>query len=85
MTKYAYEYGKRWNAKTPRRAIKRRMSHVHVSTPEIEIEAMIGQAIIGSKDQMRFTPSIIRECVAYALICHRGNQALYEYVMKYRA
>ena len=83
MTKYAYEYGKRWNVETPRAAIKRRMARLHVSTPESEIEAMIGAAVSESKDKHAFTPSIIRECVAYALICHRGNVALYEYVMRH--
>lgn len=75
--KYAYEFGKRWDIRTPRGDIRWLMGRVHVSASIEEITAMITERANGPN----FTPAIIRQCVAYALECHQQNRALYSRVM----
>ena len=79
VAKYAYEFGKRWNVKTPRQDIKWLMSHIHVGTSDSEIERDLRSRCEGREG---YTPSIIRQCVNYALLCHRENQELYRYVTR---
>ena len=71
MGKFAYEYGRRWNLKTPRRSIKWILEEVLT-----DIRARI--AAQGSAD---FTPTIVRQCEEYARIVHERNGALYRRVM----
>lgn len=81
MTKYAYEYGKRWHVETPRYSIGRFVDKQHVSTPIETIERLITETIDKSKDASRYTPAIRRECLAYAKERHQRNFVLYAYVM----
>ncbi len=76
MTQYRYEYGKRWDARVPRYAISHKLGKLHVGTPDAAIEALIREACKAPG----FTPSLIRQSVAYALECHKRNRDLYQYV-----
>jgi delta 1-pyrroline-5-carboxylate dehydrogenase len=64
--------------------IRRHMGRVHVGMSDAAVEADIREAIEKSLKknpewQMRETTK--RACVAYALQCHRKNQAVYRHVM----
>ena len=78
--RYAYEFGKRWDVKTPRFAIKHHMGRIHVSTRAEDIERDI-IAAIDRQNNPEYTPKIRRECVRYALLCHEKNRELYNHVM----
>ena len=78
MTTYRYEYGKRWDARVPRGDIHWLIGRVHVGTPEDEIAADIAKRCTAPG----YTPSLIRQSVAYALECHRRNRELYRHVMR---
>lgn len=82
MTKRVSEFGRKWDERTPRGAIKYHMGRVHCGTPDAEVEAEILAAIDKAPNRAQFTPGIIRQCVAYALECHKRNRDLYHYVMK---
>lgn len=73
--KYAYEYGKRWDAKTPRRDIGYRIDGLHVGQSKSEIVSEIESALATAGPE--FTAKIRRECIAYALLRHRRNLDLY--------
>ncbi len=76
MTEYRYEYGKRWDARVPRNDINWVMGRTHVSTPNEDVEADIRKRCSGPG----FTPSIIRQSIAYAVECHRRNRLIYDRV-----
>lgn len=77
MTEYRYEYGKRWDSRVPRTAIYWLMGQVRVSTPEDEVAADIRRRCTAPG----YTPALIRQSVAYALICHQRNRDLYAHVI----
>lgn len=79
MTKYAYEYGKRWNVKTPRGDIDWLVGTLHVGQSESEVIGEIEQRIPEGK--AGYTPAIRRECVRYALLAHQRNREVYRKVM----
>lgn len=74
---YRYEFGKRWDARVPRGDIHWLIGRLHVSATEEEIAADITRRCSAPG----YTPSIIRQSVAYALECHKRNRALYSRVM----
>lgn len=78
-SKYAYEFGRRWNAKTPRNDIKYLVDAMHVGQSDSEVTAAIESRI--PADNTAFTPSIRRQCVEYALLRHAANRRLYRSVM----
>lgn len=81
MAKYAYEYGKRWHAETPRYAIGRFVDRQHVGMSIEAMTAEIERAIDASKDAAKYTKAIRAECIRYALERHNRNFALYAYAM----
>jgi hypothetical protein len=81
MTKYAYEYGKRWHVETPRYAIGRFVDRQHVGMSIDALETEINRAIDASKDAAKYTPAIRRECLDYAKRRHAKNFLLYAYAM----
>jgi hypothetical protein len=81
MTKYVGEFGKRWDVRVPRNDIRWLMGNRHVATPDSEIEAEI-RCRVGNDP--RFTPSLIRQSVAFALECHKRNRELFNHVMRGR-
>lgn len=76
-TKYTYEFGKRWLAKTPRRDIRYLVGQYHVATPFAEIESRLAGMMPDSKG---FTPAIRRQTVDYARLVHAENMKLYRRV-----
>lgn len=80
MAQYAYEYGKRWNVKTPRNAIAFKVDRLHVSTPLPEVITLIEQAI--PANDKGYTAAIRKQCVVYAMLRHTANFDLYNRVMK---
>lgn len=78
MTEYRYEFGKRWDARTPRYDLKWLMGRVHVGTPDSEVETDIRQRC----EKSGFPAKITAESVKYALICHHENKGLYRHVMR---
>ena len=85
MTKYAYEYGKRWNKLTPRYMINKFVAKQHVTRPIEEIKSDILSAIETSPDCGKFTESIKTQCLLYAELCHKKNQELFDYVIRGRS
>lgn len=81
-TKYAYEYGERWNPKTPRWSIARRVDALHVGLSDEGVTHEIEAALEGVGRE--FTASIKRQCIQYALIRHHKNQDLYRNVVRGR-
>ena len=79
-TKYAYEYGKRWNVKTPRNDIRYVVGNMHVSTSDSDITAEVEKRL--AKAGPEFTAAIRRECIEYALRYHTANRDLYHHVMR---
>lgn len=77
--KYAYEYAKRWDAKTPRNDIRYVVGNMHCGESDEHVTADIEKRL--AKAGPAFTPKIRRECVAYALACHAANRSLYRHVM----
>lgn len=75
------EFGKRWDDRVPRHAIKRRLGRIHVSTPDSEIVAMIEREIERSKDRAKFTPVLRRQTIAFALAAHQRNRDFFTWVM----
>ena len=76
-TKYAYEFGKRWDARIPRDTISWKIGKLHVSTSDEEIEVLIKDRCAKNPN---FTPSLTRQSVAYAIACHNKNRDLYHRV-----
>lgn len=81
-TKYAYEYGRRWNVKTPRNDIGWIVDQHHVGESEENIKQEIERRI--PKDNPAFTESIRKQCIEYALLRHKKNYELYLSVAKGR-
>lgn len=77
--KYAYEYGRRWNVKTPRGEIGWLIDRLHVGQSDDEVRQEIERRI--PADNKAFTPAIRRECGEYALLRHAANCKLYKSVM----
>ena len=78
--KYAYEFGKRWNVKTPRYSIKRWVSTLNVCVTKEEIADKLFKTIDKSPNKEEYTPAIRRQCLRYALICHERDRALWRKV-----
>ena len=66
----------------PTHAIDRRLGRIHVGTSDGDIVALIEEAIEQSKDREKYTPTIKRQTVRYALWRHHENLALYALVMR---
>ena len=79
-TEYRYEYGHRWNRKTPRSAIGYHVDNFHVGMPAAEVVADMNVHL--DKAGPEFTPAIKRECIRYALLRHERNFKLYVQVMR---
>jgi len=78
MTQYAYEYGRRWDARIPRADIRWLVGHRHAASAADEIAADVRKRC----NNPFFTPRLIEQSVAYALECHRRNRELYRRVMR---
>jgi len=61
----------------PKASIQWLVARLHVSTPDSEVEADIRKRMHGHT-----TVKQTDKCVAYALKCHKHNQALYSHVMR---
>jgi hypothetical protein len=83
MPKYAYEFGKRWHAETPRSSIKYKASRLHVTELKLLLD-MIDEHIERSPDKAKFTKTIRNECHRYAALCMEENMALYRKVVSGR-
>ena len=82
--RYAYEFCKRWLATVPRADIKWIFGSLHVSTPAEDVESAIMTRIENAKLSRQdhgFTDSVVRQSLAYALLCHADNIRLYRAVM----
>ncbi len=77
--KYAYEFGKRWNVKTPRGSIHWLVAKMHVGESDESVAAAIAARIPANPE---FTDAIRRECLAYAIECHARNRDLFNHVMR---
>ena len=75
-TKYVGEFGKRWDERVPRSAISWLVNRLHVGTSDETIAADIRSRCTAPG----YTESIIKQSIAYALECHRHNQAIYRRV-----
>jgi hypothetical protein len=64
----------------PKASIQWLVARLHVSTPDSEVEADIRKRI--SCLLFACTAKQTDKCVAYALKCHKHNQALYSHVMR---
>ena len=78
MTATVREYGRDWDARVPRGDVSWLMGRVHDGTPDEEIAADIRAR---TASQPGYTPALIEETVAYALVCHLQNQDLYRAVV----
>lgn len=78
MSQFVHEFGKRWDERVPRNAIRHHMGRVHVGTPDETIVAEITAACERSKDT--FTPALVRQSVRFALECHKRNRDLFRRV-----
>lgn len=76
-SKYAYEYGKRWDRRVPRGNLRWLINKLHVSTSDEAIEADIRRRCQENPD---FTAALILASVRYALAVHHSNQDLYHRV-----
>ena len=80
------QYGRRGisvSTLCPTRAIDRRLGRTHVATPMGDVAEMVRDAATegaGASDA-RWTPTLIREAVRYALWRHAENRAAYAFVM----
>ena len=74
MTKRVGEFGRRWDARVPRSDIHFLVNKFHVGMADEAIEAEILRRI---GDDARFTPSLRRQCVAFAIACHNANRDLF--------
>lgn len=72
------QYGKRWDARVPRSDIAWLVGRLHVSESNESIAADIRSRCTAPG----YTESIIRQSIAYALICHARNRGLYQRVMR---
>ena len=73
MPEYVHEFGKRWNATTPRNAIKRYVLKQHVGTPIEDIHSEIETRWNAKGHPKR----LLNQAKAYAAICHQQNLDLY--------
>ena len=64
----------------PTYAIDRRLGQTHVGTPDTEIVAMI-ESQLATRTDPRWTPTLRRQTVRYALWRHHRNLAEYRHVM----
>jgi hypothetical protein len=76
------EFGQRWDERVPRDAIKRLLSRTHVSATDADVETDVIMRIEKGRDAAKYTESLRRQTVRYALEVHRRNRALYLNVMQ---
>jgi hypothetical protein len=76
------EFGQQWDERVPRDAIKRLLGRTHVSTPDHDIETDIVMRIEKGKDAAKYTESLRRQTVRYALEVHHRNRQLFTQVMQ---
>ena len=78
------EYGRKWNAKIPRNAIKAfvRTKHIETAISVLlnEVENAIDQQLAAGNSA--YTTSIRHQCLHYAIQCHAENYRLFNRVMK---
>jgi len=82
----ASEFGKQWDDRVPRNAIRHHMGHVHVGTPDADVHADIDKAIAAQKARSpdiaaQWTPELEKQTHDYAIAAHRANQKQYRDVM----
>ena len=65
----------------PRQEIAFIVSRYHVGTPDEKITAELRERINKSPARDQWTPTKIRQALAYTLQCHAKNKALYRAVM----
>jgi len=74
------EFGKQWDERVPRNAISWLINRIHVGTPDEKIIANLKERIANSPQASEYTQELIDQSVAYAIECHRQNQATYRAV-----
>jgi hypothetical protein len=80
MAQFVHEFGKRWDERVPRNAIRHHMGRIHVGVSDEAIAAEITAAVKRSKDADAFTPALVRQSIRFALICHTRNRDLFRRV-----
>jgi hypothetical protein len=65
--------------KLPKFQIEWVVNRMHVSATDEEVEGAMRERI---GDDPRWTPSMRKKCLAYAVKHHHKNQGLYDYVMR---
>lgn len=77
MPKHAYQYGRKWDARTPRGEITWLVNREHVSATDEEIRALIRARV-----KPDWPAHIRRQCEDFASEHHKRNVALYCRVMR---
>lgn len=77
------EFGRRWNAKTPRHSIRHIVDRLHVSLSDEEVQQRIADRIANARLQnpLEWTSAIERQSLEFAVLVHRQNQTLFRRVM----
>jgi len=79
MKKTVSEFGRDWDARTPRGMLSMLMGNLHVLTSDDEIEKDVRRRCRNAPQPI--PEGIENECVAYALLCHQDNFDLCEKVV----
>jgi hypothetical protein len=80
--KRVYEYGRAWDARLPRRAVKLLVGDLSVYTRDSDVIAWVRHAIKKSKDRDKFDGRMTQQTINFALITHHTNRIFYETLMK---
>ena len=76
------QYGRKWNAKTPRNDINRIVGRLHVGTSHEEVTAAIRERVANARlaNPALWSDAIARECEEFAALVHDANRELYRRV-----
>jgi uncharacterized protein len=77
-TQYRYEFGRRWNARLPRNAIKYLVERYHCATDD---DTIVGDLLDRLK-QSKIPQSMWDACRRYALIVHHRQKDMYYRVLR---
>lgn len=85
MTKRVSQFGRKWDERLPRTSIEWLMARVHVSTSDDDVAANIRERCVkawkGHGLTTLETDRLIKQSIAFAIECHKRNQAFYMRVM----
>lgn len=82
MSKFAYEYGRRWAVRLPRNDLRTFVSRIHCGETEEYVAEMVRQLLARQECMRGKNARLIPQCLRFALCVFRENRDLYRRVLR---